>query len=413
MRHLDWNVTARQGKPFVRRFVEERSLTLWLVLDVSASMRFGTEGRTKADRAAQAAALLATAAVHNGDRVGLLMVSDRIEVELVPAGGLRHLSQVVRALVATPTTSLKTQLGIGLSRVRRTARRAMIVVLSDFDSEEPIALWRRAARRHDTIAMRIVNNLEEKLPTTGLLALEEAETGKTQVIDSSSKRAACRLRPEGPGAQAGVSSLVRQRRGGWVYHVHRGRADPLPDRAILASFGPARCPLTQEKPKVLVPPRPNLGPEPWSVERPSQWPLVVAGLITAVLLAGLIWMIRRRRRGRPSVPPPQPVAFPDTPDAQLLSLAVQARESLATRFGPALRARTTEEISSDAVVKQGLGDEHFATLIRLLSTADHWKFASLPENGQTASLLEELPRWSTWQASLPDKTPARRIRNPK
>ena len=188
VRHIDWNVTARQGKPFVRRFVEERSLTLWLVLDVSASMRFGMEGRTKADRAAQAAALLATAAVRNGDRVGLLMVSDRIEVELAPAGGIRHLSQIVRALVATPTTSLKTQLGIGLSRVRRTARRAMIIVLSDFDSDEPIGLWRRAARRHDAIAMRIVNTLEERLPAAGLLSLEEAESGKTQVIDSSSKR---------------------------------------------------------------------------------------------------------------------------------------------------------------------------------------------------------------------------------
>ncbi len=188
VRHLDWNVTARQGRPFVRRYVEERSLTLWLVLDVSASMRFGSEGRTKADRAAQAAALLATAAIHNGDRVGLLMVSDRIEVELVPAGGIRHLSQIDRAPVATPTPSLKTQLGIGLSRVRRSARRAMIVVLSDFGSDEPIGLWRRAARRHDTIAIRVVNPLEEQLPSSGLLALEEAETGKALLIDSSSKR---------------------------------------------------------------------------------------------------------------------------------------------------------------------------------------------------------------------------------
>src|SRR6516165_2055908 len=188
VRHLDWNVTARQGKPFVRRFVEERALTLWLVPDVSASMRFGAEGRTKADRAAQAAALLATAASHNGDRAGLLMVSDRIEVELVPAGGIRQLSQIVRALVATPTTSIKTQLGVGLARVRRSARRAMIVVLSDFGSDEPIGLWRRAARRHDTIAMRIVNPLEERLPAVGLLALEDAESGKRLMIDSSSKR---------------------------------------------------------------------------------------------------------------------------------------------------------------------------------------------------------------------------------
>jgi uncharacterized protein (DUF58 family) len=188
VRHLDWNVTARQGRPFVRRFVEERSLTLWLVIDVSASMRFGLEGRTKADRAAQAAALLATAAAHNGDHVGLLMVSDRIEVELTPAGGIRHLSQIVRALVATPTSSIKTQLGAGLSQVRRSVRRALIVVLSDFESDEPVGIWRRAARRHDTIALRIVHPLEEKLPDAGLLFLEDAEKGKSRVVDSSSRR---------------------------------------------------------------------------------------------------------------------------------------------------------------------------------------------------------------------------------
>src|SRR3954454_1723160 len=90
VRHLDWNVTARQGKPYVRRFVEERALTLWLIVDLSASLRFGPDGRTKADRAAQAAALLATAAIQNGDRVGLSMVTDRVEAELEPGGGPRH-----------------------------------------------------------------------------------------------------------------------------------------------------------------------------------------------------------------------------------------------------------------------------------------------------------------------------------
>jgi uncharacterized protein (DUF58 family) len=188
VRHLDWNVTARQGRPFVRRYVEERALTLWLLVDVSASMRFGREGRTKADRAAQAAALLATAAIHSGDRVGLLMISDRIEVELAPAGGLRHLSQIVRALVATPTASLKTGLGIGLTRVRRAARRAMIVALSDFGPEEPVGLWRRAARRNDVIALRFVHPLEERLPESGLLALEDSESGEALVVDAHSRR---------------------------------------------------------------------------------------------------------------------------------------------------------------------------------------------------------------------------------
>src|SRR3954462_2638697 len=114
VRHLDWNVTARQGRPYVRRFVVERSLTLWLIVDLSASLRFGPEGRSKADRAAQAAALLATAAIQNGDRAGLALVSDRVEAELEPAGGPRHLARLLRALVATPALSRGTALTAGL-----------------------------------------------------------------------------------------------------------------------------------------------------------------------------------------------------------------------------------------------------------------------------------------------------------
>src|SRR5262249_21947424 len=188
VRHLDWNVTARQGRPFVRRYVEERSLCLWLGVDVSASMRFGPERKPKADRAAQAAALLATAAVQNGDRAGLILVSDRIEVELPPAGGVRHLSQLVRALVATPTTSPKTKLSVGLARVRRTPRRASIAGITAFLMEEPLGAWRRAARRYDTIALRVVDPREDRLPTAGLLALEDAEGGAARVVDSSSAR---------------------------------------------------------------------------------------------------------------------------------------------------------------------------------------------------------------------------------
>src|SRR5271155_5477548 len=145
-------------------------------------MRVGPERTTKADRAAQAAALLATAAIQNGDRAGLILVSDRIELELAPAGGVRHLSQLVRALVATPTSSPKTKLSVGLARVRRAARRAMLVVIRDFLTQEPVGSWRRAARRHDTIALRVVDPRENKLPKAGLLALEDAEGGATRMI---------------------------------------------------------------------------------------------------------------------------------------------------------------------------------------------------------------------------------------
>jgi uncharacterized protein (DUF58 family) len=188
VRHLDWNVTARQGRPFVRRYVEERALTLWLIVDVSASLRFGPDGRTKADRAAQAAALLASAAIQNGDRAGLIMVSDRVEAELAPGGGTRHLARLVRALVATPATSRRTALTVGLARLRRSSRRGLIVVLGDFLTPEPVGPWSRVARRQQVIALRMVDPREEALPDAGLLALEDAELGTRRVVDSGSPR---------------------------------------------------------------------------------------------------------------------------------------------------------------------------------------------------------------------------------
>jgi uncharacterized protein (DUF58 family) len=188
VRHLDWNVTARQGKPFVRRFIEERALTLWLIVDISASLRFGPDGRSKADRAAQAAALLATAAIQNGDRVGLALVSDRLEAELTPAGGPRHLARVLRALVATPAIARGTALTAGLGRFRRAARRALIVVLSDFLSAEPVAVWRTVSRRHQVIALRFVEPREQTLPAAGLLDLEDSEQRTPCLVDAGSRR---------------------------------------------------------------------------------------------------------------------------------------------------------------------------------------------------------------------------------
>jgi uncharacterized protein (DUF58 family) len=188
VRHIDWNVTARQARPYVRRYVEERSLTLWLIVDVSASLQFGPAGRSKADRAAQASMLLATAAIQNGDRVGLALVSDRLEVELAPAGGPRHLDRLVRTLVATPAVSRGTALTVGLTRLRRATHRALIVLLSDFLSDEPVGTWRRVARRHQVLALRLVEPREESLPEAGLLDLEDSERGTRRVLDAGSAR---------------------------------------------------------------------------------------------------------------------------------------------------------------------------------------------------------------------------------
>ena len=188
VRHIDWNVTARQGRPYVRRFIEERSLTLWLLVDVSASMRFGPEGRSKIDRASQAAALLAAAAIQNGDRAGLALVSNRIEGELIPDGGPRHLAKVVRALIATPAVSRKTDLTAAIARIGRSSRRALILVLSDFLGFEEPGAWRAVSRRNEVVGLRLVELREEALPNVGLIAVEDAETGARATIDSRSPR---------------------------------------------------------------------------------------------------------------------------------------------------------------------------------------------------------------------------------
>ena len=192
-----------------------------------------------------------------------MLVSDRIELELAPAGGVRHLSQLVRALVATPTTSPGTKLSIGLARVRRTARRAMLVVISDFIAEEPSLTWRRAARRHDTIALRVVDPRENKLPDAGLLSLEDVERGKKRFIDSSSRR----LRKEyaaGCGRPCpNLPAPVRQLRHSAVHHDDRQRPDRPLDRAVFAAKYAPRCAVSDPLGRSLVPPRPNLGPEPW------------------------------------------------------------------------------------------------------------------------------------------------------
>ena len=145
-------------------------------------------GRTKADRAAQAAALLAAAAIGAGDRAGLVLVSDRVEAELAPAAGDRQLARILRILVATPATSRKTALTAGLARLGRSSRRALIVALGDFLDPEPLGPWRRAARRHGVVALRVVDPREETLPDAGLIALEDAESGAQRVVDCSSPR---------------------------------------------------------------------------------------------------------------------------------------------------------------------------------------------------------------------------------
>lgn len=192
VRHIDWNVTARTGEPFVKQYREERELTLLLVLDMSGSMRVGTGGRDgrtdKRLQLARIAGALAFAAIRNGDRVGMLAFTDTVEEFLPPRRARGHAWRVLRAAFAHPPPRRGTDLPGALERTMRSLkRRAVVCVLSDFISEtsftRPLGVL---ARRHQVNAFIVHDPLEEAIPAgLGLIELEDAETGKRRLVDSS------------------------------------------------------------------------------------------------------------------------------------------------------------------------------------------------------------------------------------
>src|SRR5262245_62075797 len=187
IRGIDWNVTARMGQPFVKRLVAERELTVVLAVDASGSQQFGTRLQQKREVAAELAAVLAFSAVSNNDRVGLVQFTSEVERFIPPRKGSRHVLRLVRDILfhepKKPGTSLKAALDF-LNRVLR--RRTIVFLLSDFLDRDYERAFERAGRRHDLIAVRIADPGEEQLPAIGLLELEDAETGRVLLVDTSS-----------------------------------------------------------------------------------------------------------------------------------------------------------------------------------------------------------------------------------
>lgn len=190
VRHIDWNVTARAGEPFIKQFREERELTLVLVLDVSGSLRVGSGGKDgKTDKRLQQARLagaLAWAAVRNGDRVGMLTFTEQVEEFLPPRKSRGHAWAVLQAAFAPPPARRGTDLGLALERLARSLRRrSVICLLSDFlapsSFERPLAVL---ARRHHVNAFLIHDPQEARLPALGLIEVEDAETGRRKLIDA-------------------------------------------------------------------------------------------------------------------------------------------------------------------------------------------------------------------------------------
>ena len=189
IRTIDWNVTARMGMPFVKKFVEERQLTVMLLLDASSSSSFGTTKRFKKELAAEVCAVLAFAAIQNNDRVGLIIFTDRIEKFVPPRKGLHHVLRVVREALYFHPKGKGTDIAGALRYLDNVVtRRAVTFVISDFFAKEfkkPLSI---ANKKHDIVAITITDPREIQLPNAGIIELADAESGKPYLIDTSSAK---------------------------------------------------------------------------------------------------------------------------------------------------------------------------------------------------------------------------------
>jgi uncharacterized protein (DUF58 family) len=202
VRTIDWNVTARSGKPFVKKFSEERELTILLMVDVSASGNFGSTSQSKRELSAELASVLAFSAIGNNDKVGLILFSDQIEQYIPPKKGRRHVLRVVREVLYFEPKNRGTDIVQALDFANRVLqRRAVTFLISDFqatgDPARTMSALQSALRlthtRHDLVAMHIRDRREEELPDVGVLAIEDAETGELLELRTSDPKVRARF----------------------------------------------------------------------------------------------------------------------------------------------------------------------------------------------------------------------------
>ena len=185
VRHIDWNVTARVGRPFIKVFDEEREMTVMLLVDVSASGAFGSQQQMKGEVGVEVSALLAFSAIQNNDRVGLLIFTDEVEVFVPPKKGRKHVLRVIRELLYFQPQGRRTSIAGALEYLGRVLhRRSVVFVVSDFQDNGYETALRHLSRRHDLIAVSLSDPREWRLPDVGFINLQDAETGEQVLVDS-------------------------------------------------------------------------------------------------------------------------------------------------------------------------------------------------------------------------------------
>ena len=216
IRAIDWNVTARRGQLFMKEYVEEREMTALLVVDLSASKEFGTGPKANALIACEIAAILAFAATRNNDRVGLLLVTDRVELFVAPDSGRRHVLRLVLELLAFRPKGRGTKLSVGLEYALRVLkRRSMVFVVSDFlldDRSDPalVRAARHLAHAHELVPIRLTDPGGNQLPNVGLLVLVDPETGERHVVNTASARVRESYAGSKAAQHAAITSIFRE-----------------------------------------------------------------------------------------------------------------------------------------------------------------------------------------------------------
>jgi uncharacterized protein (DUF58 family) len=213
IRTIDWNVTARTGDVYVKRYVEERELTVMLLVDASASENFGSVHQFKRELAAELTAVLSFAATTNNDRVGLLIFTDRIELFIPPRKGRKHVLRLIRELLAFQPQGQGTDLKLALDTANQILkRRGIIFLVSDFmaDPESYRTAMAVTNRRHDLIAVDLNDPLEKDIANVGVLAIEDPETGEVVWVDTASKGWRTAYRQRMDAVQVGMTRAMRQ-----------------------------------------------------------------------------------------------------------------------------------------------------------------------------------------------------------
>ncbi len=190
IRDIDWNVTARFHKPYVKVFEEERELTVMLMIDVSGSLDFGSRGQLKRNMSAEIAATIAFSAMQNNDKIGVIFFSDRIEKYIPAKKGRKHILYIIREMLDFQPESKRTDITMAVEFMTKVLkRRSTVFMLSDFYNKQSFEKQLQiAGQKHDLMAIQVYDPLAKELPDVGLLKVEDAETGREMIIDTSSKK---------------------------------------------------------------------------------------------------------------------------------------------------------------------------------------------------------------------------------